>query len=201
MNGKEYTLRKWHSLLGVVPVGLFLLLHLFLNNFATDGAEAFNKAAGFMHDLPFRILLEVVGIYIPILYHAIFGLYIAFTSSNNLNHYGYFRNWMFIFQRISGVYLVVFIAWHVWETRIAAAMGATVDFGMMANILSNPWMLTFYIVGVVCASFHFANGLWSFFITWGITITPKSQKFSTYVTMILFLGLSFVFVRALFAFI
>lgn len=48
MKGREYTFRKWHSLMGVIPVGVFLTQHLIVNNFATRGAEAFNKAAGFM---------------------------------------------------------------------------------------------------------------------------------------------------------
>lgn len=199
--GKEYALRKWHSLLGVLPVGLFLMVHLFINNFAANGSEAYNHAAEFMDSLPFRIVLEVGLIFLPILYHGILGIYLAFTSTNNVNRYGYFRNWMFILQRITGVYLVIFVAWHVWETRIAAMLGATVEFNMMTNILSSPWMMAFYIIGVISASFHFANGLWSFFITWGITVTPKSQRISTYVTMLIFVGISFVFVRALYSFI
>jgi succinate dehydrogenase / fumarate reductase cytochrome b subunit len=71
----------------------------------------------------------------------------------------------------------------------------------MQNILDNPFMFAFYVVGVVSAIFHFANGLWSFFISWGITVSPRSQRISTYVTMILFLALSFVGIRSLLAFV
>ena len=53
---------------------------------------------------------------------------------------------MFVLQRITGVITLIFIAWHVWETRIAAAFGAEVNFDMMADIVSNPFMLGFYIV-------------------------------------------------------
>ena len=44
-------------------------------------------------------------------------------------------------------------------------------------------MLGFYIICIVSAVFHFANGLWSFCVSWGITVTPRSQQISTYVTM------------------
>ncbi len=44
---KEFVNRRLHSLLGVIPVGLFLVQHLVVNHFATRGAEAFNKAARF----------------------------------------------------------------------------------------------------------------------------------------------------------
>ncbi|CEY23670.1 Succinate dehydrogenase cytochrome b558 subunit [Streptococcus pneumoniae] len=175
--------------------------HLIVNNFATRGAEAFNKAAGFMELLPFRYALEIFIIFLPILYHAIYGLYIAFTAKNNAVSYGYFRNWMFVFQRISGIVTLIFISWHVWETRIQAMLGKEVNYDMMADILNNPAMFAFYLVGVVSTIFHFANGLWTFCISWGITVSPRSQRISTYVTLAIFLGLSYVGVSALLAFI
>lgn len=199
---REFFNRRLHSLLGVIPVGVFLIVHLMLNNFATRGEEAFNNAAGFMGNLPFRILLEVVIIYLPLLFHAIYGLYIAFTAKNNVSRYGFFRNWMFFLQRISGIITLIFVAWHVWETRIAYALGrAEVNFQMMENILDSPAMLIFYLVGVISTIFHFSNGLWSFAVSWGLTITPRSQQIATYVTIIIFIALSIVGVTTLFAFV
>lgn len=198
---REFFYRRLHSLLGVIPVGLFLMQHLVVNHFATGGAESFNKAAHFMESLPFRYVLETFIIFLPLLFHAIYGLYIAFTAKNNTSNYGFFRNWMFMLQRISGVITLVFVTWHVWETRIAAAFGAEVNYDMMANILSNPFMLWFYIIGVISTTFHFANGLWSFFVSWGITVTPRSQLISTYITLGVFIALSIVGVRTIIAFI
>ncbi|MCL7748051.1 MULTISPECIES: succinate dehydrogenase cytochrome b558 subunit [Halalkalibacter] len=198
---REFFNRKLHSLLGVIPVGLFLVQHFVINHFATRGASAFNQAAHFMENLPFRYLLEIFLIFIPLLYHAIYGLYIAFQAKNNTARYGFFRNWMFRIQRWTGVFLVIWITWHVWETRVAAAFGAEVNFDMMANIFSNPFMIVFYIVGVIAATFHFANGLWSFAVSWGITVTPRSQQIATYVTMGIFFALTFVGIRAILAFI
>jgi succinate dehydrogenase / fumarate reductase cytochrome b subunit len=182
--------RKLHSLLGVIPVGIFLVQHLFVNHFIIYGADSFNKAAAFMDNLPMKIFLETFFIYLPLLYHAIYGLYIAFQAKHNVLNYGYFRNVMFLLQRITGVILIIFIAWHVWETRIAYALGAEVNAQMMIDILSSPFMIAFYIIGVVSAAFHFANGMWSFCVTWGITVGPKAQRISTYVWMGLFAILS-----------
>jgi succinate dehydrogenase / fumarate reductase, cytochrome b subunit len=198
---REFFYRRLHSLLGVIPVGLFLTQHLVVNHFATKGVEAFNDASHFMESLPFKWFLETFIIFLPLLFHAIYGLYIAFTAQNNVGRFGFFRNWMFALQRVSGVITLIFLAWHVWETRIAAALGAEVNFDMMANILSNPFMLAFYIVGVISAIFHFANGLWAFFVSWGITVSPRSQQISTYVTLGIFVALSIVGVRALLAFV
>lgn len=108
---------------------------------------------------------------------------------------------MFLLQRVSGVITLIFVTWHVWETRVAAALGAEVNFQMMENILSSPFMFWFYLIGVISAIFHFANGLWSFLVSWGITVSPRSQQISTYVTLGIFVALSIVGIRALTAFI
>lgn len=198
---REFVYRRLHSLLGVIPAGIFLIQHLVVNHFAASGEEAFNNAAHFMENLPFRYALEIFVIFLPLIYHAVYGVYIAFTAKNNANRFGYFRNWMFILQRVTGIITLIFVSWHVWQTRIAAQMGAEVNFDMMADILSSPIMLGFYIVGVLSTIFHFSNGLWSFAVTWGITVSPRSQRISTFVTMGVFVVLSYVGLRAILAFV
>ncbi|GER67061.1 succinate dehydrogenase cytochrome b558 subunit [Weizmannia acidilactici] len=197
---REFYHRKLHSLLGVFPIGLFLVIHLTVNHYAVDGAASFNKAANFMEHLPYLLFLEVVLIYLPLLFHAIYGLYIAFTASSNVGRLGYFRNWMYLMQRISGVLVLIFLVFHIYETRIQMALGKPLNFDLMANLLSNPWMLAWYIIGTVAAIFHFSNGLWSFLVSWGITQSQRSQQISTYVMVVVFVLLSIVDVRALLAF-
>ncbi|CAM3107478.1 succinate dehydrogenase cytochrome b558 subunit [Filibacter tadaridae] len=197
----DFYLRRLHSLLGIIPVGLFVTQHLVVNHFATRGAESFNTASNFMGNLPFVLFLEWFIIYIPLMFHAFYGVYIAFTAKNNTRRYGTFRNWMFKLQRFTGVFLVVFIAWHLYQTRIQKALGVEVDYNMMHDILENPFMMAFYIVGVIAATFHLANGLWSFLVTWGFTQSPQSQKVVSYITIIIFLVLSIIGVQAALAFI
>lgn len=186
----QYFNRKLHSLLGVIPIGIFLLQHLFVNHFILYGSDSFNRAAQFMENLPLRYFLEVFVIFLPLLYHGIYGLYIAYQAKHNVANYGYFRNVMFLLQRVTGVILIIFIAWHVWETRIAAAFGAEVNAQMMIDILSSPLMVAIYLIGIIAAAFHFANGMWSFCVTWGITVGPKAQRISTYLWMVVFLILA-----------
>ncbi|MGL6145906.1 MAG: succinate dehydrogenase, partial [Macrococcoides caseolyticum] len=117
---KSFALRRLHSLLGVIPLGVFLIQHLVINHFAVAGPESFNKASDFMWNLPFKIALETLVIYLPILFHAIYGIFIAFTAKNNVQRYSTFRNWMFLLQRVTGVIAFIFIAVHVWQTRVQA---------------------------------------------------------------------------------
>ncbi|WP_186576224.1 succinate dehydrogenase cytochrome b558 subunit [Aquibacillus kalidii] len=198
---REFFYRRLHSLLGVIPIGIFLIQHLVVNHFAVYGEESFNKAASFMEHLPFRYVLETFVIFLPILFHAVLGVYIVFVAKNNVRRFSFFRNWMFYIQRITGIITLIFIVWHLWETRIAIGMGnAELDYSLMEDILSTPFMFWFYIIGVVSTTFHFANGLWSFLVSWGITITPRSQKIATYATLLVFLAVTYIGVRSIIKF-
>jgi len=200
---REFLWRRLHSLLGVVPVGLFLVFHLFLNFTAIGGEETYNNATGVMELLPHSLLLamEWIIIYIPLMFHGFYGVYIAFTATYNTGRFSTFRNWMFALQRFTGIFLVIFIAWHIFQTRIQKALGAEVEFNMMVEIVDNPLMLVFYILGIVSAAFHLANGLWSFLVSWGITQSNKSQRIATYVTLLIFVVLAIVGVAAILAFV
>lgn len=199
---REFFYRRLHSLLGVIPIGLFLVQHLFINHFAVYGAESFNKAAQFMFELPFRPLLEIFVIFLPILFHAILGVYIVLTARNNTRKYSFGRNILFFLQRVTGIVTLIFIAWHVWETRVQVALGnVEVSYSFMEGVLSNPFIFWFYVIGVISTVFHFANGLWGFMVTWGFTQSPRSQKIVTYFTILVFLAVSYLGIRALFAFV
>lgn len=200
---REFLWRRLHSLLGVIPVGLFLAFHLSLNFTAVGGEEVYNNATGVMELVPHSLLLamEWIIIYIPLMFHAFYGVYIAFTATHNTKRFSTFRNWMFALQRFTGIFLVIFVAWHIFQTRIQKALGAEVNFEMMAEIVDNPAMLVFYIVGILSATFHLANGLWSFCVSWGITQSKKSQHIFTYISMIVFAILSIVGVAAILSFV
>jgi len=201
MAQSEFFHRRLHSLLGIVPIGAFLVQHLLINYFAVYGKDSFNGAVHLVESLPFLIALEVFVIYLPILYHAILGVYIAFTAKNNPSKYGYFRNWMFYLQRITGLIAFIFIGWHVWQTRVQVALGnVTLDYDMMADVLGNSFYFWFYMIGVISITFHFANGLWSFLVSWGITQTPKSQRVGTYLSILIFIIVTYMGVRSLITF-
>ena len=71
--GHSFFLRRLHSLSGIIPVGAFLVEHFISNAFATNGPWAYADQVKFLTGLPFVPVLEIVGIYIPLLYHALYG--------------------------------------------------------------------------------------------------------------------------------
>lgn len=198
---REFFYRRLHSLLGVIPIGLFVVQHLIVNHFAVYGEESFNKAANFMANLPFVLVLETFVIYLPILFHAVLGVYIVFVARNNVKRYGHLRNWLFFLQRVTGIITLIFIVWHVWQTRVQVALGnVEVGYDLMADILSNPFMFWFYIAGVLSTTFHLANGLWGFSVSWGILQSPRSQKVITYGTLLVFVVISYIGIRSIIKF-
>ena len=198
----EFYLRRLHSLLGIIPIGAFLIVHLMVNHQATQGAEAFNKAAGFMESLPFLLVTELILIYIPILYHGLYGIHIAFTAKENIGHYSLFRNWMFALQRLTGIIAFVFIFVHLWQTRLQKLFfGKEISYDMMHQTLQNPVWVIVYVICVIAVIFHFSNGIWSFLVTWGFLQSKKSQRIFTWVSLIIFLILSYIGVTAILAFV
>lgn len=94
--------------------------------------------------------------------------------------------------------------WNATFNKLPLQSGQVVavanDFGtaellMVRETFKKPAMLFLYTVLVLSACFHAFNGLWTFLITWGVTLSVNSQKlsrrFATFLmAVITFLGLA-----------
>jgi succinate dehydrogenase / fumarate reductase cytochrome b subunit len=198
---RSFWLHRLHSLAGIVPIGGFVAFHLYENYAALRGAEHYNEVSRALQTLPFALALEIGVILVPILFHGIYGLFITATAAPNpVSHR---RNWMYNLQRVSGVILFAYILFHLWTTRfVNLAHHEDVNlFATMHGVVQNRWLLAFSILGIVSATFHLANGIWSFCIVWGITVSARSQRLMEFVSVIVFVVLSYIGVRAIFAFV
>ncbi|MBW3660971.1 MAG: succinate dehydrogenase [Gemmatimonadetes bacterium] len=173
---RTFWLRRLHSLTGILPIGLYVIIHLGINSFAASGAETYDEVAEFLESLPYLILIEIPLIWAPILYHSIYGIYIHATGKPNPLQYTYANNEMYWLQRWSGIVSLIFIGWHFWQTRLANYLyGTPIEFEMMARIFAEPGWVAFYVVGLVAVSFHFANGLRTFLLTWGLVVGTRAR--------------------------
>lgn len=204
MKVNSFYSRKLHSLLGIIPLGFFFIEHMITNFEAfRGGKEAFINSVEWLQSLPLVLFLEIFFIWIPLLYHGIYGLYIAYEARNNVSNYGYFRNILFKLQRYTGVMTLIFIAWHFFDTRFQVTLGNVEhhEFGsVMHQIATSPLYFTLYCIGIIAAVFHFSNGFWSFLVSWGITVGPRAQRVSTFICLGIFLVMSTMFILALYAF-
>jgi succinate dehydrogenase / fumarate reductase, cytochrome b subunit len=199
---RHFWLRRLHSLSGIVPIGGFLAFHLYENYTATRGPDAYNKMTRTLQELPFAVPMEIAIIIVPLLFHGIYGLFVTSTAKPNVISSAYVRNWMYFLQRVTGVIVFAFILFHLWTTRLVQLQDhESLDlFRQVQAAVANPWIYAFYLAGILSATFHLANGVWSFSIVWGLTIGPKAQRRMLYVSAAVFLVLSYVGVWGIQAF-
>jgi succinate dehydrogenase/fumarate reductase cytochrome b subunit (b558 family) len=217
---RHFRNRKLHSLLGVLPLGAFILEHLATNAFVLGGQHAYDKQVNWLLSFPKPVLwgMEILLIAFPLAFHGLYGVKIALEGKPNHGNYGYVRNRFYTWQRWTSMYLLAFIIYHVWTTRFAghtfvfpatgpagvsgtATVGQTTElvraldpghssiYYFLVDKLAGNWLVGLvYFLGVAAAAFHFSNGLWTFCISWGITVGKKAQDGAR----VLFSGLGFV---------
>jgi len=202
--GHSFFWRRLHSLSGIVPVGAFLLEHFISNAFATNGPHAYADQVKFLTGLPFVIFLEVFGIYIPLLFHSLYGFYIWFRGDSNVASYPLHGNFMYAAQRWTGGIAFFYMGWHTYTMRFSGIhliTNSQAAFHKVQMELQSPWALAFYVIGIIAASWHFAYGLYLFCSKWGITVSDRSRKgmlaFSTLVA-IAFIAVGFATLSAFF---
>jgi succinate dehydrogenase / fumarate reductase cytochrome b subunit len=190
--GVSFWLRRLHSLSGVVPIGAFLLEHFISNAEAFKGPLAYAKQVEFLNSLPGVFLLELFFIWIPLLYHGLYGIYIWYRGDSNLPSYPWSGNWLYNAQRWTGIISFFFIAQHTLNLRFVGVHLAThpdQSFAKVQEQFHSPWMVAFYFIGIIAASWHFSYGLWLFAAKWGITTGERARSGFGYICFALALGL------------
>ena len=199
--GYSFWLRRLHSLSGIVPVGAFLFEHILISNAtAIGGPAAYARQVRFLAGLPLVPVLELFGIWLPILFHALYGFYIWYRGEINVGDYPWTGNWMYALQRWTGGIAFLYIFWHTYTMRFTGIdlheyPGAS--FGKVQLEVFHTGLFVFYVVGLISASWHFAYGIWLFCAKWGIVSGEKARKRFLVVCLAFFFVLSGVGLGAL----
>ncbi len=188
----HFWLRRLHSLLGIIPIGGFMLFHFYENAIAINDPASFNKVSGEIRNNPLILVLEIGIIYLPLLYHIIYGLYIMAYSRQNPIGYSYYRNWAFFWQRATGIIALVFLLYHQLTFRFGQFRSGPANYDGVMSYLQDGWIYAFYVVGILAITFHFTNGLWAFLVSWGFTVGKNAQRISAYVCALLFIGIAYL---------
>lgn len=184
LNRENYFWHKIHSLTGVIPVGFYMVQHLTLNSFSLAGPAYFDRVIGFFEQIPKHLLLgmEIFLIWIPLAFHAIYGFFIVHRGMPAMTpaYAKYREHRYYTLQRWSGIAAFVFLLYHVFATTVQKYLTnnvALIEYeGMQRTLTSNGYLITVvYAIGILAATYHFAYGLWSFCIRWGITVSEKAQ--------------------------
>lgn len=187
----HFLLRRLHSLTGLV-FGGYLIVHLLVNATLIEGSRhdggptVFQTQVDKIHSLPFLPVIETVAIYLPILFHTIYGMAITFSGRSNVGHYPYGKNWFYLFQRISAIVLVLFMLFHILAMKgvFGGDVGKALTFAPLAASESTVrhfqarWWIGYvvYPIGILASCYHLANGFWTAAITWGVTVSDGAQR-------------------------
>jgi succinate dehydrogenase / fumarate reductase cytochrome b subunit len=202
--GTSFIWRKLHSLLGIVPIGAFLLEHLLSNFEALKGPMAYGDQVKFLNSLPLVRVLEWTFIFIPILYHAVYGVYIWLRGKSNVVYYPWAGNWMYVAQRYTGLIAFAYIVQHVLRQRFLGVSLPEHPYAAFAKVqheLSNPLMVAVYVIAMIAVCWHFAYGVWLFAAKWGITPGTVARRRFGYVCAVLGILLAIMGIASIYAFV
>jgi succinate dehydrogenase / fumarate reductase, cytochrome b subunit len=208
----EFLIRRLHSLLGIVPLGLYMVVHLTTNASLLNGSETFQKAVYMIHT-PGKLLplIEWGAIFLPLIFHAVIGVWIAKTARLNSDKYSFTSNKRYTWQRYTGFIALVYLFCHIlhlhgwahfewWQAILhKVGLGQFLPYrasSTLATAMQGYLWPAFYLVGMLACVYHLANGLWTAGITWGIWISAAAQQRASKVCVVLGLLLAVIGVSA-----
>jgi succinate dehydrogenase / fumarate reductase cytochrome b subunit len=203
----QFLIYRLFSLSGLVPIGGYVCVHLLTNATILDSPGMFQKNVDVIHSLgPVLPLVEWVFIFLPILFHAAVGWAIIAGAIPNTSNYPYANNVRYTLQRGTAIIVFFFILAHVIHLHHYGAaltrMGGQFEPEHAASSAGKAigaalWIQVCYAIGVIATAYHFANGLWTQGITWGLWTTPQSQRRANWLSAVVGAGLIVVGLSAL----
>jgi succinate dehydrogenase / fumarate reductase cytochrome b subunit len=182
-----FLLRRLHSLTGIL-FGFYVLFHLLINATLVEGYReaapqtVYQTQVNFIHSIPFLPAAEWLFVFLPILFHSGYGLWLTYQAQPNVSQYPYGKNVFYVFQRITALLLAAFIFFHVtamrgwWAASLKFNSGQATE-SVVAH-MGLSWFIGWFVypVGILAACYHLANGFWTAAISWGLTVTTGAQR-------------------------
>src|SRR5689334_21742341 len=106
-SSKSFWLGKIFSLFGIAPLGIYVVLHLYNNLRSLSGEQAFNDHLAQARSLPFIVPIMILIIWVPIVFHGVYGLMNMSRARPNLARFPFFENLKYVLQRLSGIGLLL----------------------------------------------------------------------------------------------
>jgi succinate dehydrogenase / fumarate reductase cytochrome b subunit len=158
---------------------VFLVVHLVTASHALDGRDAFSHAMGATITRTGAQVIEVLGIALPLAFHALYGIVRAARATPGVTHDVGIRNWLLRLQRVSGGVALGFIVVHLWHFRLQRLRGVLPwqhDYDTLARTFEAHTSVALYVVGLSAVVFHFAHGVWRAAQTLGVTVTAVAIR-------------------------
>lgn len=162
---------------GVLPLGLFILVHAAANARALAGDGPFLDTVRAFQSIPGLLAFEVVLVFAPLLFHAAVGFWMVLARVPLATPSPY-PPALRIAVRVTGILAIAFLAMHLPEFRFrtpgahpdGAALLTSLDADLSTMRSGLPLRAIGYLVGSALVCFHLGAGLWGYFAT-----TPQGQ--------------------------
>jgi succinate dehydrogenase / fumarate reductase, cytochrome b subunit len=183
---EERVLRKWFELSAVVPLAVYVVVHLGSYMRVLFGATTFG-ASGATH---FQLVAEIALVWLPLAFHAIYG---AWLIPRKIEGVAPERN-QTVLLRVSGVGALGFLLYHASWLRLPLLRGerSPADVGNMlaAGLSATDWGIPvpaiLHLLGLAVVSAHLATGLARFFEKWRLASAARAQLVARALSLALF---------------
>jgi succinate dehydrogenase / fumarate reductase, cytochrome b subunit len=179
-------IRKWFELLGVVPLGVYLVIHLATYARVLFGASSFGIAVS-----PGFLVVDLLLLWLPLGIHAAIGLRLSFEPLKLEVDAERSRS---LLLRVTGMLSLLFLFQHALWLRWPLISGALwpndINETSMA-LLSSTWngiplTAALHLVGLALVTSHFGWGLGRFLERWGILRGSRARPAAGWFAAVLF---------------
>lgn len=154
-------LRRLHALAGVIPLGVFVVVHLLVNATALGGQARFERIVGGLASSPIEPVVALFFVGVPLAYHALYGIRRVLRAPADAEASGYKRPRLDVLMRVTSVVLFVFIIAHTLEMRMGRSP-SSLHTKLAMELSSTKWGVPFvalgYLLGLSAVAFHLAYG-------------------------------------------
>lgn len=175
---QSFLTRRLGSILAVLPLGVWTVIHLWDNLAVFSGSQAWQtEVTGYHH--PYGELAISIIVLLPLLFHTVWGIGRLVSSRPNNTRYGWFDNLRYMLQRLAAIGVLFFIGAHLWLAFLHPhfVQGHAEAFDDIAREMRyNGPTLPVYLLGTLGVAYHLGNGIASIGMGWGITTSVAGMK-------------------------
>ena len=184
---RDFLLARLGSLFAILPLGVWTVNHLWNQFAAWNGAAAWETSVE-GHQSTAGAFVTFVVVLGPLLWHTVWGI-LRMTKTRPNTDVSRFSNVRYWLQRLSAVGLLLFLGAHLWlawfEPRFIE--GHAEPFIDIAHEMHfHGPTLAVYVLGTLGIAYHLANGLWSFCMGWGLTVSKSGLAWMERIALLVF---------------
>lgn len=179
--------RRLHALTGTVPLGIFVVLHLWSNSKALAGERAYENASVARTGSALFAAVELLGLWMPLVFHAGYGLSLVVRERADLFRRPPRRGRWWLLDRLCSVVALVFVVRHAAEFRIPVLLGEMIGadfFPTLCSQLSSttsfgiPLVSSWYLIGLGSTAYHLGYGLIGFPRACGLDLGLRAARWA-----------------------